>query len=172
MSENKGFNCTSLKYNVLKNMMVGKAVIKDALAHWEQFGFLDKINDEVKKEQTAVAFDNITHDLLTENSRVVEIRNRYNFNCYPPEGFVNKYPMFNFETIVYPLIRRIICGNMNGKTGTDNFDYDKFIELLEKYSFLAVNFDFIDEEDKDKFDVEAEFVCILAGIIEDIFNNK
>ena len=152
--------------------MVGKAVIKDALTHWEQFDFLNEIKDENKKEQTAVAFDNITHDLLTENSRVVEIRNRYNFNCYPPEGLENKYPMFNFETIVYPLIRRIICGNMNGKTGTDNFDYDKFIELLEKYSFLAVNFDFIDEENKDKFDVEVEFVCILAGIIEDIFNNK
>lgn len=167
----KNENFTSLRYNTLKNMMVGEAVIKDALAHWEPLGFLDGIDDVEKKEEIAVAFDNITKDILSENERILGIRSKYNFNCMPPEEYERNY-LFEFDTMVYPLIRRVINGNINGKTGTNNFDYDKFIDILDKYTFLAINYDFIKKEDIGKFDVEAEFICILAGIIEDIFNKK
>ncbi len=147
---------TSLRYEVLKDLAVGKAAIKDAVSHWEPLGFLDYIEDESKKEQVSVAFDNITHDILEENERILKIKEKYDF--------------FEFDMIVFPLIRRIICGNKFSKLYTDNFTYDKFLDLLEKYTFLTIRpSEFFDSE---KYDMEAEFVCILANTIIENFNIK
>lgn len=159
--ENQYF--TSIRYKDLKNMKVGEAIIEQALNIWGSIGFLDDIEDEEKKKELAIAFNNITHDLLYGDDKVSTIKHRYNYNC----GF----PSFDFEVIVYPLLRRLIVGN-KVRAGIDNFDYDKFIEYLEKYSFLSVNYDVIDEKFKGEYDIEAEMTCILAGIIEDIFNKK
>jgi hypothetical protein len=145
------FQGTRLKYDVLKNMLVGKAVIKEAVNRWEKLGFLDGIKDEDKIEQVAVAFDNIATDLVNEYERVSKIEDRYNFNSsYKAE----------FNVIVFPMLRRIICK-------VDNFDYDKFLEFLEQLSFIAINYEGYDFD----CDVEAEFCAMVSLWIEERFNN-
>ena len=145
------FHGTKLKYDVLKNMLVGKAVIKEAVNRWEKLGFLDGIKDEDKIEQVAVAFDNIATDLVNEYERVSKIEDRYNFNSsYKAE----------FNVIVFPMLRRIICK-------VDNFDYDKFLEFLEQLSFIAINYEGYDFD----CDVEAEFCAMVSLLIEERFNN-
>jgi hypothetical protein len=145
------FHGTKLKYDVLKNMLVGKAVIKEAVNRWEKLGFLDGIKDEDKIEQVAVAFDNIATDLVNEYERVSKIEDRYNFNSsYKAE----------FNVIVFPMLRRIICK-------VDNFDYDKFLEFLEQLSFIAINYEGYDFD----CDVEAEFCAMVSLWIEERFNN-
>jgi hypothetical protein len=146
---------TSLKYEVLKDMKVGEAVIKEAVNHWERFGFLNDIKDERKKEQVSVAFDNIAYDILKNNERILKLKEKYDF--------------LDFEMMVFPLIRRIICGNkFCGCLYTDKFTYDKFLDLLEKYTFLTVRQSEL--FNNKKYDMEAEFICILANIIAEIFN--
>ena len=147
----RDFHGTKLKYDVLKNMLVGKAVIKEAVNRWEKLGFLDGIKDEDKIEQVAVAFDNIATDLVNEYERVSKIEDRYNFNSsYKAE----------FNVIVFPMLRRIICK-------VDNFDYDKFLEFLEQLSFIAINYEGYDFD----CDVEAEFCAMVSLWIEERFNN-
>ena len=132
-------------------MLVGKAVIKEAVNRWEKLGFLDGIKDEDKIEQVAVAFDNIATDLVNEYERVSKIEDRYNFNSsYKAE----------FNVIVFPMLRRIICK-------VDNFDYDKFLEFLEQLSFIAINYEGYDFD----CDVEAEFCAMVSLWIEERFNN-
>jgi len=149
---------TAIRYEDLSNWEVGKAVIEEAVNRWEPLCFLDGIKDEKKKEQIAVAYDNMAHDFVFENERVVNLNKRYNFNCtLDDEG----EKMVNFDVIVFPIIRRVICK-------TDNFTYDKFLEYLEKLSFLAINYDGYDFE----CDIEAEFCALLSLAIEDLFNNS
>ena len=99
----------------------------------------------------AVAFDNIATDLVNEYERVSKIEDRYNFNSsYKAE----------FNVIVFPMLRRIICK-------VDNFDYDKFLEFLEQLSFIAINYEGYDFD----CDVEAEFCAMVSLWIEERFNN-
>ena len=148
---------TTLRYEVLSNLEAGKAVIKDAVSNWEQFGLLDGIDDEVKKEQIAVAFDNMAHDIVFENERIIKLNDRYNFNFAQDD---EKKHSPKFDIIIFPLIRRVICK-------TDNFTYDKFIEYLEKLSFLAINYDGYEFDT----DIEAEICAFISCAIEEMFNN-
>lgn len=151
-------NFTTLRYEVLSQLKAGKAVIRDAVNHWEPLGFLDGIKDETKKEQIAVAYDNMANDLLFENERVVKIDNRINYNCRQDDK--DKQGV-EFDVIVFPMIRRIVCK-------IDNFNYDDFLGYLEKFSFLAINYDGYDF----KCDIEAEFCALLSLIIEEMFKNS
>jgi len=159
---------TSLRYEQLKEWEVGQAVIKDAVDRWTPLGFLDGIEDETKKEVLAVAFDNMANDLLKENEKVVKIEKRYNFNCAPDDE--SKQGSFEFDVVVFPIIRRIICG-VNG-TRFDGigelFSYDKFLEYLDDLSFLAINYDGYEKE----CDFEAEFAAIISHLIEERFYNE
>lgn len=153
-------NVTSLRYEDLSKWNVGEAVIKEAINRWERVGFLNDIKDVVKKEIIAVAFDNMSHDLLTENERVINLKKRYEFNCMPDDE--TKIGV-NFDVIVFPILRRVICK-------VDNFNYDEFLTCLEKFSFLAINYDGCDF--MGKCDIEEEFCTLLSLIIENYFNNK
>ena len=149
--------CTTLRYEDLSNLEAGKAVIKDAVSNWERFGFLNGIDDEVKKEQVAVAFDNMAHDIIFENERIIKLNDRYNFNFAQDD---EKKHSPKFDVIIFPLIRRVICK-------IDNFTYDKFVEYLEKLSFLAINYDGYEFDT----DIEAEICAFLSCAIEEMFNN-
>ena len=154
----KTYYGTSLRYEELSQWEVGKAVINEAVNRWETIGFLDLIDDDIVKEKIAVAFDNMAHDLLHENERVVKIQKKYNFNCAPDD---ENTVSCSFVVIIFPLIRRVI-------NKVDNFNYDKFLNYLEKYSFLAINYDGYNYD----CDIEAEFCALLAKAIEDSFNRE
>jgi hypothetical protein len=158
---------TTLRYEQLKQWEVGKAVIKEAVNRWTPLGFLDDIEDETKKEVLAIAFDNMAHDLVAEDERVIKIEKRYNFNCAPDdEEYIrgSLYATFDFSVIIFPVLRRIICGvkgTYDNGVG-ENFSYDKFLDYLEDFSFLAINYDGYDRE----CDIEAEMAAILSIMIE------
>lgn len=164
LMETKPENFTSLSYEQLSNWEVGKAVIKEAVNHWEYSGFLYGIENQTKKEMLAVAFDNFTHDALLENERIIKIAKKYDFNCAPDN---DKYS-FNFYYIIYIILRRVVCGVVGQSDGVKNFSYKKFLDYLEDYSFLAINYDGYDKE----LDLEAEFCSILSSIIEERFDNE
>jgi hypothetical protein len=163
--EYKVENLTTLSYEELSQWAVGEAVIKAAVNRWQPLGFLDGIANKNKRDILAVAYDNIAHDLLTENKRVVDIKNRYDFNCNPDD---EKEYDFNFDVIVFPLLRRVVCGAVGKTDGATKFNYKKFLDYLEDFSFLAINYDGYNRE----MDVEAEFVAILALLIEERFDNE
>jgi len=162
---------TTLPYEDLSKWAVGEAVIKAAVNHWEPLGFLDGITNETKKEMLAVAFDNIAHDLLSENERVLNIDKKYNFNCSPDDKDYERGCLeapFDFSVVVFPILRRVICGVVGKTDGAKRFSYKKFLDYLEDYSFLAINYDGYNKE----MDVEAEFCAMLSLIIEERFDNE
>lgn len=159
-------NFASLSYDELSSWEVGKAVIKAAVNRWSALGFLEGISDNVKKEKLAIAFDNMANDLLKENSRVVELEKRYNFNC--KDDNENSKQSFEFDTIVFPILRWVICGPIGEEGGTEYFNYKKFLDYLEYYSFLAINYDGYNKDS----DIEAEFCSILAIIIKRKFDKE
>lgn len=157
LNEIKHRDCTSLRYEKVSQWEVGKALIDDAVDAWESLGFFDGIEDEEKKRQLAIAFDNVTYDLLKEDDRIVDIKDKYEENC----------DYLLFDVAVYAILRRIICGNDFDK-GTDKFQYDKFLYYLERLSFLAVN----DDDYEYEVDVEAEYVAIISKLIVELFENE
>jgi hypothetical protein len=58
---------------------------------------------------------------LSGNERVLKIEKRYDFNFFDDA---------QFNIIVFPILRRVILN-------VDNFNYDKFLEILERISFIA-----------------------------------
>lgn len=155
-----------IRYEDLSKWAVGEAVIKGSVNLWGTLEFLNGITNQKKKEMVAIAFDNMAHDLFTENERVVKIANRYNFNCAPDDN--DSEHNFSFETIIFPIIRRIIAGVIGGKEGVSNFNYDKFLDYLEDLSFLAINYDGYYKE----CDIEAEFCEIISDLIIERFKNE
>jgi hypothetical protein len=162
---------TTLPYEDLSKWAVGEAVIKAAVNHWEPLGFLCGITNETKKEMLAVAYDNMAHDLLAENERVIKLEKKYNFNCSPEDEDYERGCLeatFDFSVVVFPILRRVICGVVGKTDGAKKFSYKKFLDYLEDYSFLAINYDGYNKE----MDVEAEFCAMLSLVIEERFDNE
>ena len=169
--EYKVENLTTVPYEDLSKWCVGEAVIKSAVSRWEPFGFLTGIKNQVKKEALSVAFDNMAYDLLHETKRVVDIEKRYNYNCKPDGENDERESLcatFDFCVVVFPILRRVICGTVGEDTGVNNFSYEKFLTYLEELSFLAINYDGFEYD----IDVEAEFVAILSDAIIRRFNKN
>ena len=168
-------NATRLPYKELAQWEVGKAVIENAVNTWESLGFFDGIEDEEKVCELAIAFDNITHDFLAEDERLNYIKTIYEINWNEDVMLGNnelEFGWFDFTVVVYPLLRRIICGvkSINGtdEESIDNFDYDKFLDYLEELSFLAVDFTGCDDD----FDAEATFCDIIGLAITNKFKRE
>lgn len=124
---------TTIPYEELSQWYVGEAIIKDAVKFWESLGFLDGITNNTHKDILAVAYDNLTNDFLSENERLLTIEKKYNFNCRPDkDDNYNGVIGFEFNVVVFPILRRVICG----VAGADNdgigalFTYGKFLDYL------------------------------------------
>ena len=169
--EYKVENLTTIPYEDLSKWCVGEAVIKSAVNRWESLGFFAGIENQVKKEALSVAFDNMAYDLLHETKRVVDIEKKYNYNCVPDGENAERGSIkatFDFCVVVFPILRRVICGVVGEDTGVNNFNYEKFLTYLEELSFLAINYDGFEHD----IDVEAEFVAILSDAIIKRFNKN
>ena len=149
---------TALPYEELSQWEVGKAVIDTAVNRWEDLDFLEGVEDNKKKEELAVAFDNMAHDILEEDGFVMGIAEKYNFNCFNPEETDES---LEFDVMVFPLIRMLVLE-------LDNFNYNKFVDYLDDFSFLSINY----ENAYDNIDVQAYFVAALGDLIIRSFNNK
>lgn len=154
---NEKYTNTSIRYEEISQWEVGKAVIDNAVNHWDEFGFLDGVDDDEKRKELAIAFDNVTNDLLDNDDRFADIVDKYEENC----------PFIPFDVAVYAMLRRVICGN-DFDNGIDNFQYDKFLHYLERLSFLAIN----DEGYEYETDIEAEYIAIISKLIIELFKNN
>ena len=145
-SENINLDKSILVHNYkdFKKTEKGQKMIEEYLDRWSRFGFIEGLEGEIR-ERCAVAMEQLAVYLLTEND------NNENFDSA-------------FETIGFPMIRRVCCGSIGNKESLndfDLFDFEKFIKYCKELDIVSL----INEIDKivgdTNFDVEAE-TCALA----------
>lgn len=131
-------------YKDFKKTEKGQKMIEKYLERWSKLGFIEGLEGEVK-ERGAVAMEQLAVYLFTEN-----------------ESYKNFDSVF--ETIGFPMIRRVCCGSIGNKENLNNldlFDFEKFIKYCKELDIVSL----INDVDKivcdTKFDVEAE-TCVLG----------
>ena len=130
----------------------GQKMIEKYLERWSKLGFIEGLEGEVK-ERGAVAMEQLAVYLIAE---AVE-----NSLTGP------------FETIGFPMIRRVCCGSIGNKENLndlDLFDFEKFIKYCKELDIVNL----INDVDKivgdTKFDVEAETCALGCEMIIKRFN--
>ena len=131
-------------YKDFKKTEKGQKMIEKYLERWSKLGFIEGLEGEVK-ERGAVAMEQLAVYLFTEN-----------------ESYKNFDSVF--ETIGFPMIRRVCCGSIGNKENLNNldlFDFEKFIKYCKELDIVSL----INDVDKivcdTKIDVEAE-TCVLG----------
>ena len=139
-------------YKDFKKTEKGQKMIEKYLERWSKLGFIEGLEGEVK-ERGAVAMEQLAVYLITE---AVE-----NSLTGP------------FETICFPMIRRVCCGSIGNKENLNNldlFDFEKFIKYCKELDIVSL----INDVDKIvgniKFDVEAETCALGCEMIINRFN--
>jgi hypothetical protein len=122
----------------------GKKMIETYIDRWKRFGFIEGLEGEVR-ERCAVAMEQLAVYLFTEN----ESYNNFDVS---------------FETIGFPMIRRVCCGSIGNYEKLNNldlFNFEKFIKYCKELDIVSL----INDVDKivgdTKFDTEAE-TCVLG----------
>lgn len=143
-----------IDYNVLTNHFWGDMVIKDSFNFWKNIGFISGM-DSQKAEECAIAYDNIT--VKFKNGELGDLTQKIYFEFG-----------FDFETIVFPLIRGII-------NKTSNFDIDDFIDYLRDMDYEVVedaidDFNLLIDGTKFSKDYELELITLLSKILVIKFN--
>ena len=73
---------------------------------------------------------------------------------------------YNTDGLIYIFaILAKVCVNV------DNFDFDRFLEKLNRFSYLTVIEDNVDYYNYPNFDAEAEYVMVLSTLIINSFKN-
>jgi hypothetical protein len=131
----------------------GKKMIETYIDRWKRFGFIEGLEGEVR-ERCAVAMEQLAVYLLTENESYK------NFDS-------------TFETIGFPMIRRVCCGSIGNNEKLNNldlFNFEKFIKYCKELDFVSL----INDVDKivgdTKFDTEAETCALGCEMIIKRFN--
>lgn len=131
----------------------GKKMIETYIDRWKRFGFIEGLEGEVR-ERCAVAMEQLAVYILTENE---------------------SYKNFDsaFETIGFPMIRRVCCGSIGNNEKLNNldlFDFEKFIKYCKELDIVNL----INDVDKivgdTKFDIEAETCALGCEMIIKRFN--
>ena len=140
-------------YKDFKKTEKGQKMIEKYLERWSKLGFIEGLEGEVK-ERGAVAMEQLAVYLIAE---AVESN-----NLTGP-----------FETIGFPMIRRVCCGSIGNKENLndlDLFDFEKFIKYCKELDIVSL----INDVDKivgdTKFDVEAETCALGCEMIIKRFN--
>lgn len=143
-------------YKDFKRTDWGKEQIEKYLDRWGKLGFIEGLEGEIK-ERCAVAMEQLAVYLITE-----AVENEFSGP---------------FETIGFPMVRRVIMGtvSMNGKDNVlkdpNSFKFETFIkyckqinvvDLEEKMTAIAKPFF--------KIDAEAEACALASDVIIDKFN--
>lgn len=106
-------------YKDFKKTENGRKMIETYLYRWDKLGFIEGLDDELK-ERCAVAMEQLAVYLLTENESYK------NFD-------------YAFETIGFPMIRRICCGSVGNNeklNDLDLFNFEKFIKYCKELDII------------------------------------
>ena len=141
-------------YKDFKRTDWGKEQIEKYLDRWGRLGFIEGLEGEIK-ERCAVAMEQLAVYLITE---AVEA------DLTGP-----------FETVGFPMIRRICCGSVGNAVklkDLDLFNFEKFIKYskeLDVPKLIDEIYNFVNEAELDA-DAEAEACALGCEIIIDRFN--
>lgn len=131
-------------YKDFKKTEKGQKMIEKYLDRWSKLGFIEGLDGEVR-ERCAVAMEQLAVYLITEA--------------------VEKELTGPFETIGFPMVRRICCGSIGNQeklNDLDLFNFEKFIKYSKELNVVGL----MEEVDKivgdtEQFDAEAE-ACALG----------
>jgi hypothetical protein len=140
------------KYRDFKKTEKGQKMIETYLDRWKRFGFIEGIEGEIS-ERCAVAMEQLAVYLIYEAAE--------NELTGP------------FETIGFPMIRRIACGSVGNQeklNDLDLFDFEKFIKYSKELNVVKLIDDINNLVENTEFDVEAEGCAIGCEMIIKRFN--
>ena len=131
-------------YKDFKKTEKGQKMIEKYLDRWGKLGFIEGLDGEIR-ERCAVAMEQLAVYLITEA--------------------VEKELTGPFETVGFPMVRRICCGSIGNQeklNDLDLFNFEKFIKYSKELNVVGLMED-VDKivGDTEQFDTEAE-VCALG----------
>lgn len=137
-------------YKDFKRTEKGQKMIEKYLDRWSRLGFIEGLDGEIR-ERCAVAMEQLAVYLITEA--------------------VEKELTGPFETVGFPMIRRICCGYEEKLNDLDLFNFEKFIKYSKELNVAGL----IEDVDKivgdaKQFDSEAEACALGCEMIVKKFN--
>jgi hypothetical protein len=140
-------------YKDFKKTEKGQKMIEKYLERWGKLGFIEGLEGEVR-ERCAVGMEQLAVYLLTEN------KSYKNFDV-------------SFETIGFPMIRRVCCGSIGNQeklNDLDLFNFEKFIKYCKELDVVALMNEIDNLPHWSKIDVEAEACALACEMIIKRFN--
>lgn len=140
-------------YKDFKKTEKGQKMIEKYLDRWGKLGFINGLDGEIK-ERCAVGMEQLAVYLLTENEYYK------NFDV-------------SFETIGFPMIRRVCCGSIGNQeklNDLDLFDFEKFIKYCKELDAVALMDEINGLPHLNKIDAEAEACALACEMIIKRFN--
>jgi hypothetical protein len=140
-------------YKDFKKTEKGQKMIEKYLDRWSKLGFIEGLDGEIR-ERCAVAMEQLAVYLITEA--------------------VEKELTGPFETIGFPMVRRICCGSIGNQeklNDLDLFNFEKFIKYSKELNVVGLMED-VDKilGDTKQFDAEAEACALGCEMIIKKFN--
>lgn len=150
-SENINLDKSILVHNYkdFKKTEKGQKMIEEYLDRWSRFGFIEGLEGEIR-ERCAVAMEQLAVYLITEA--------------------VEKELTGPFETMGFPMVRRICCGYQEKLKDLDLFNFEKFIKYYKELDVVKLINEINDILGDTEFDVEAETCAMGCEMIIKKFN--
>ena len=140
-------------YKDFKKTEKGQKMIEKYLERWGKLGFIEGLEGEVR-ERCAVGMEQLAVYLFTENESYK------NFDV-------------SFETMGFPMIRRVCCGSIGNQeklNDLDLFNFEKFIKYCKELDIVALMDEINNLPHLGKIDVEAETCALSCEMIIKRFN--
>lgn len=139
-------------YKDFKKTEKGQKMIEKYLKRWGNLGFIEGLDGEVR-ERCAVAMEQLAIYLICEATEN---------NLTGP-----------FETICFPMIRRVVCGSVGNQeklNDLDLFDFEKFIKYCKELDTVKLIDEISNIPHLNQIDLEAEACAIACEMIIRKFN--
>ena len=140
-------------YKDFKKTEKGQKMIEKYLERWGKLGVIEGLEGEVR-ERCAVGMEQLAVYLFTENESYK------NFDV-------------SFETMGFPMIRRVCCGSIGNQeklNDLDLFNFEKFIKYCKELDIVALMDEINNLPHFSKIDVEAETCALGCEMIIKRFN--
>lgn len=139
-------------YKDFKKTEKGQKMIEKYLERWGNLGFIEGLDGEVR-ERCAVAMEQLAIYLICEATEN---------NLTGP-----------FETIGFPMIRRVVCGSVGNQeklNDLDLFDFEKFIKYCKELDTVKLIDEISNIPHLNQIDLEAEACAIACEMMIRKFN--
>ena len=139
-------------YKDFKRTEKGQKMIDTFVERWQRFGFIEGLEGEIR-ERCAVAMEQLAIYLIAET--------------------VEKELSGPFETIGFPIIRRICCGSIGNNVklnDLDLFNFEKFLKYSKELDVVKLIDEVYNVINWTHIDAEAEACALGCEMIINRFN--